>query len=264
MSHCLASLSVTQNPVRTRSPRRISRSGRAPSRPRTSTPYLILAALLVLIPLLVAAPAKAGDELTLRVNDAEGMPGEVIAIEVRTYAPRGVGQGQICLQASDTLSTKSSGSLAPGADGEPAILEEGTEARRGGQIEQGGATRELVASSALRTLAREATAATRPLRSLEGVAVLSALGDAVSSSAFDAGTQTADVAFHSPSATINEADGPLAIFYVRLDDDLEPDQEFSLTINAGATYIVDAFGNQVPLELKPGRLRIEESKTCNE
>lgn len=240
MSHGLTSLSVTQNP------------------PRTSTPYLMLTALLVLIPLLAAAPAEAGDELTLRVNDAEGMPGELIAVEVRTYAPRGVGQGQICLRASGIL-TSSSGSLAPGAGGKPAILDEGTGDRRG---EPGGATRNLVAASALRTLAEEATSAARPLHSLEGVAVLSALGDAVSSSSFDTGTQTADVDFHSPSATINEADGPLAIFYFRLDDDLKSDQEFLLEIDPGATYIVDAFGNQVRLELKPGRLRIEEPKAC--
>lgn len=228
-----------------------------------SPAFWICSVLLILSPLLVATPAEAKDGLTLRVNDVKGMPGEVVAVEVRTYAPRGVGQGQICLRAADMPSTSSSASHGPGAEGEAALLGEGTEGLQGHRAESA-ATRELVASSALRTLAREATDdPKRPLRSLEGVAVLSALGDAVSGSSFDAGTQVADVGFRSPSASINEADGPLAIFYFRLDDDLKPDQEFLLAIDPGGTYIVDALGNHVPLELKPGRLRIAEPSTCS-
>jgi len=39
------------------------------------------------------------DELRLRVNDATGVPGGLVAIVVRTYAPRGIRQGQMCFRA---------------------------------------------------------------------------------------------------------------------------------------------------------------------
>lgn len=259
MSHSMISLLVTPtHRPRNLSPRQVPRHRSGAVGFRHSAPLWIFAALLVLTPLLGATPAEAGDGLTLRVNDVVGMPGEVIAVEVRTYAPRGVGQGQICLRATDMLGSGTSSSLGPGVGGEHAPLGDGSGLRPGERAHPG-VIRELVASSGLRTLAREATDASRPLRSLEGVAVLSGLGDAVSDSSFDAGTQTADLGFRSPSASINEADGPLAVLYFRLDDDLKPDQEFLLEIDPGETFIVDALGNHVPLELKPGRLRIKEA-----
>lgn len=57
---------------------------------------LSLAALL-----LVTSPTAlvAKETVTLRVNDTEAAPGEVAFVVVRTYAPRTVGQGQICLRA---------------------------------------------------------------------------------------------------------------------------------------------------------------------
>lgn len=264
MSHSMISLLVTptHRPPNL-SPRQVPRHRTGPFGLGTSAPLWIFAALVVLTPLLGATPAEAGDGLTLRVNDVDGTPGEVIAVEVRTYAPRGVGQGQICLRATDLLGSGTSSSLGPRVGGERAPLGDGSEIRRG-ELPDRGASRELVASSGLRSLTREATDAPRPLRSLEGVAVLSALGDAVSESFFDTGSQTADLGFRSPSASINEADGPLAVFYFRLDDDLKPDQEFLLVIDPKDTYIVDALGNPVPLELKPGRLRIKQrSDFCN-
>jgi len=258
MSHTMISLLVTPtHRPRNLSPRQVPRHRPGPFGFRNPTPLWIFTALLVLTPLLGATPAEAGDGLTLRVDDVDGTPGEVIAVEVRTYAPRGVGQGQICLRATDMLSPNTSGILGAGTGEDAALLGDGS-AIRPGERAHPGVIRELVASSGLRSLTREATDAPRPLRSLEGVAVLSALGDAASDSFFDAGTQTADLGFRSPSASINEADGPLAVFYFRLDDDLKPDQEFLLAIDPKDTYIVDALGNQVPLELRGGRLRIRE------
>lgn len=50
-----------------------------------------------------SSPVWAGDTLTLRINDASGVPGGRIAVVLRTYAPRGVGQGQVCLRAARQL-----------------------------------------------------------------------------------------------------------------------------------------------------------------
>lgn len=224
------------------------------SHPSPSRARLALALTLVLAVALLTSPptALAGDDLTLRINDAEGAPGTVVAVEVRTYAPRGVGQGQICMSSTTTLDSSGSGSLGTGTGEEsgPGAGEEsgpGLDARR---LADGGGLPTLVQAST--------DLPDSPFSALEGVVVLSALGDSESSSSFDAGTQTAVVDFLSPSGTINEADGSLAIFYFRLRDDLQPDQEFTLVLDPGVTYLVDDAGNNVPLKLKSGRLRIQE------
>lgn len=236
-------------------------------RDRTHATLAVLALLAPVLTPLLAAPAVAKDELTLRIDDVKGAPGELVAVEVRTYAPRGVGQGQICLSAASRLDSSGSGSFDSGSELgfgiDVELLSEGSEIRRSeGAARSTG--RELAAASAPRSLAREAydSMDTRPLIALEGVAVLSGLGDAVSGSFFDAGTQTADVEFSSASATINEADGPMVIFYFRLGEDLQPDQEYYLALDPEETFIVDASGNQVPLELRGGRLRIEAPKAA--
>jgi len=63
---------------------------------RRFVPALIGAALLA------AAPAVA-EPLTVRINDAMGVPGGTVALVMRTYASRPIGQGQFCLQAAPTL-----------------------------------------------------------------------------------------------------------------------------------------------------------------
>lgn len=56
--------------------------------------------LSLVLPTLAALSSPAYSEpLTLRVSDAMGRPGELIAVVIRTYAPRTIGQGQICLRA---------------------------------------------------------------------------------------------------------------------------------------------------------------------
>lgn len=49
-----------------------------------------------------------GDSLALRVNDATGVPGGLVAVVVRTYASRAIRRGQVCLRA-----TASGASAAP-------------------------------------------------------------------------------------------------------------------------------------------------------
>ena len=46
--------------------------------------------------LLPSVAAANLEPLTLRVNDGEAAPGGVLAVVLRTYSPRGVGQGQVC------------------------------------------------------------------------------------------------------------------------------------------------------------------------
>lgn len=62
-----------------------------------SRAFLAAAALAVLA--LVPEPASAAKTLTLRVNDARGGPGDLVAVVVRTYASRPIGQGQLCIGA---------------------------------------------------------------------------------------------------------------------------------------------------------------------
>jgi hypothetical protein len=73
---------------------------RPPSRPPTRPRRWRAAAAVAL--LAVALPAAAG-ALTLRVNDSRGEPGGLVAVVLRTYAPRPIGQGQICFRAHPPL-----------------------------------------------------------------------------------------------------------------------------------------------------------------
>ena len=60
---------------------------------------LLAAAAIAIVAASVGAARKA-DKLTLRINDAEGARGEVVAVVLRTYSSRPLGQGQICFTAS--------------------------------------------------------------------------------------------------------------------------------------------------------------------
>jgi hypothetical protein len=54
-------------------------------------------AALIAGALLWPISAGAAEALTLRVNDAQARPGGVVALVLRTYAPRPIRQGQFCL-----------------------------------------------------------------------------------------------------------------------------------------------------------------------
>lgn len=58
-----------------------------------------LAAAVLALSALTPREAVAEDKLTLRVNDARGGPGDLVAVVVRTYASRPIAQGQICIGA---------------------------------------------------------------------------------------------------------------------------------------------------------------------
>jgi hypothetical protein len=163
-----------------------------------------LSALLAVA--LLAPAASAKDVLTLRVNDAIGEPGGRVAVVIRTYAPRPVGQGQICFTARS----------------------------RGGGSAAG------------------------PFAELEEWKVFSRRGDelAIASIEPSADGQTIVVEFSSDSATINRKDGPLAVLFFRLRDDVRPRQRFNIAIDIGNTVLFDQRGDLIRLEPRAGELQV--------
>jgi hypothetical protein len=170
---------------------------------------LSLLALGLAVALGAASPAAAGDELTLRVNDAEGVPGGEVAIVVRTYAPRPVGQGQICLRTC------------------------------------------LTGLTGVRLACFSA---------VEGFLVFSTAGDAQSQlTAHQQGSsQIVDVEFESPSGSINEADGPLAVVLLRLSDSIGVGARISVEIDAANTFLYDASGSRIPIDPRGGTVTVRD------
>ena len=68
--------------------------------------YLIVS-LVFLAAFTAVSPVAAVEALTLRVQDAIATPGGVVAIVLRTYASRPIGQGQLCLVATPIQSPTS-------------------------------------------------------------------------------------------------------------------------------------------------------------
>lgn len=67
----------------------------------------------------LAAPAAA-EPLTLRLNDATAEPGGLAALVLRTYAPRGVEQGHLCVRAKPR--TKAALTSSPFVDLEDVVV----------------------------------------------------------------------------------------------------------------------------------------------
>jgi hypothetical protein len=64
------------------------------------------------------------------------------------------------------------------------------------------------------------------------------------------------IRFAAPLPTINSVDGPLAVLYYRVTGVL-PDQEFDVAPMIDS-FMIDANGDEIPLELRAGRLRIAD------
>lgn len=183
-------------------------------------------AVLALLPLL-PQEAAAADKLTLRVNDARGGPGDLVAVVVRTYASRPIGQGQIRL---------------------------GT--RRG---RPGKATAASIANVV--GIAGEA-AASSPFARLEKVEVFSSKQDARFQFKFDG--READVVFRSPSGSINAVDGPLAVFHFRLSNSVKDGEVYAIDLDIADSLIVAGSGQRIAIESKPGELEIREDDDGDE
>lgn len=176
-----------------------------PTHPRTVRRPPVRPRLAAALALLAAALPAVAAALTLRVNDSRGEPGGLVAVVLRTYAPRPIGQGQVCFRAHPPLAH---------------------------------------------------AAGTGPLATLEGWTVFSAGGDATGQATFDPLTQELLLQFSSPSATVNAADGPLAVAYFRLDEALAAGEEFVLDVDLAETVLRGQAGEVVPLVIEAGRLRV--------
>jgi hypothetical protein len=164
-----------------------------------------------------SGPGGGEDGLVLRVNPAIGAPGGLVALVLRTYAPRPVRQGQIIVTVTQPTT--------------------------------------LVRPNL--TLA-ELSKALRPFSSLVSARVFSETGDA-SSQASLAGQldgQSASLEFQSPTSGINTVDGPLAVFFLRLDSSVAPGQTFALTLDPALTGLTDSQGLPVQLALRGDALTV--------
>ena len=159
----------------------------------------------------------AGEPLTLRVSDAVAAPGGVAAVVIRTYSSRPVGQGQLDFFATRRLSAVSTG-------------------RSSGSLAHGGG---------------------EPLSPyLIGHVVFSSNGDVQSmvDRPRDA-PGTLRLLFVSPSASVNDLDGPLATLFFRLPASLVPGTAFDLALDDGS-LLVDESGEPVPIDIEPGVLTV--------
>lgn len=188
----------------------------SPLHRRTALAVAVLA-LLSFVP----REAAAAESLTLRVNDARGGPGDLVAVVVRTYASRPIGQGQICI----------------------------------GTKKRGGGGRGRATAAAVTGVAGEA-AESSPFARLEKVEVFSAKQDATFQFTFDG--QEADVVFRSPTGSINAVDGPLAVFHFRLSDSVKEGEVYDLDLDVADSLIVAGSGQRLAIESKPGELEIRE------
>ena len=178
------------------------------TRPKTNLFTAVGVALLLIVAgLVVSGPAIGKDRLTLRINDAEGMPGGLVAIVLRTYSSRPLGQGQVCFRA-----------VRAGA----------------GQADADG-----------------------PFAGLEGVQIFGkgdAKGDALLETTV--GGQNIVLQFSSESGRINRSDGPLAVLYMRLREDVRRGQSFEIDIDTQQTILFGAEGEVISVRPRSGTLDV--------
>jgi hypothetical protein len=150
-----------------------------------------------------------GNGLVLRVNPAIGAPGGVVAVVLRTYAPRPIRQGQVTVRV--VRRPKPGKELALTLDA--------------------------------------LTQPVRPFLSLLSAVVYSAQGDSVTQALLTglADSQVTQVNFQSPTGSVNAADGPLAVFFYRLDPSVRPGDTFDLTIDPIPTSLLDSAGQPITL-----------------
>jgi hypothetical protein len=117
---------------------------------------------------------------------------------------------------------------------------------------------DLMVGGATLSGARSAGAA-EPVISLEGVWVFSGQGDAVSVGSFDPLQQVASLAFASPTGSVNDLSGPLAVFFLRLSADLQPGDRHALDLALPEGFLVDAAGRPVPIHVRSGELTVRSA-----
>ncbi len=183
---------------------------------------MILALLLSGLPEASARRGRGGDDngggggdddaLKLRVNDAIGTPGGIVAIVLRTYAARPIRQGQISVRVRG---------------GRPAAI----------------------ANRLSGPAVEELTQPSQPLTFLSAV-VYSTRSDSNTQATPTGGTdsQAVKVQFSSPSATVNASDGPLAVLRFRLNRAVTPGQRYTIEVDPALTSLVDGGGQAINFE----------------
>ncbi|HEV7506699.1 MAG TPA: hypothetical protein VGS07_17535 [Thermoanaerobaculia bacterium] len=166
-----------------------------------------------------------GDQsLTLRVNPAIGAPGGVVAVVLRTYAPRPIRQGHVTIRT----------------------------VRRPAPAKALGLTLEAL------------TQPIRPFVSLLSAVVYSVQGDSTSQALLTglADSQVTQVNFQSPSGSVNAADGPLAVFFYRLNPSVRPGDTFDLTIDPIPTSLTDSAGQPITLAPRSSVLTVRAASAA--
>lgn len=171
---------------------------------------LIAMAVLLLGVLGGPSPTSAIEPiepLTLRVNDAYGVPGGIIAVVLRTYSSRPISQGQLCMQ------------FVPDS---PGVLE--------------------------------------PLAAVVSVRVFSTIPDVTANvtGMLTEDPQAIVLSFDSPSITVNASDGPLAVFFMKLDPAVLPGATYELVIDLGNTLLLDGSGEPIEVRQRSGTLTIRD------
>ncbi|HSG39632.1 MAG TPA: hypothetical protein VLE27_08345 [Thermoanaerobaculia bacterium] len=190
----------------------------------------VVAAMLFALPDAEARRGRGGDDggggggdaLTLRVNDAIGVPGGTVAVVLRTYAPRPVRQGQIHIKIR----------------------------------------RPPARTKALGLTVEELTQPVRPLTLISATVYSQrgdSVSQAALTGQPD--SQTATVRFESPSGSVNASDGPMAVFRFRLAKSVKPGQRFELQVDPAQTSLVDQQGRPVTLEPRPAFLTVRAPKS---
>lgn len=80
---------------------------------RNGAGFLLAFTMLLAATFVPASSVAAAEPLTLRVQDAVAEPGGVVAVVLRTYASRPIGQGQLCLMATPVSAPTSTETSAP-------------------------------------------------------------------------------------------------------------------------------------------------------
>lgn len=99
---------------------------------------------------------------------------------------------------------------------------------------------------------------TTTLVALEDVVVFSRDDDALVQAHIDPVTQAVDLTFDSPTAGVNWADGPLAVFFLRVGADDPPGATLDLALDLQETFLVDANGAAIAVDSRPGTLSIRD------
>jgi len=191
---------------------------------------LALSALLMLTMAGVRpALARTTDvPLTLRINRSITEPGGIFAVVLRTYAARPIRQGQVSIRVA---SPTTAAVAAPG--------------RRVSTRSGSGSPTQ--------------TPPPTPIATLLSAVVFSVNGDTQikTSAVVDSTGWGAMTQFQSLSAGINAADGPLAVFFFRLDPGVAPGQKLTLQIDPKVTNLLDANGRQITLDPRGGILEVQ-------